>query len=116
MSEPVEHDEYGQLLQATGCCGCGMPDEHLRFVHQVLEHMAKRHADEYKGDAWEKWWLEFDAITGSRTATYFVAYWLDQRGYTEHGGSVPGWLDHPGEDLLARLREYHARLDAETVT
>lgn len=40
-------------------------------------------------------------------------YWLDNKGYTEHGGSVPGWLTEEGWKLLEDLEELMAEAAPE---
>lgn len=101
--ETAEDFIRGSIL---GFCGCGMPDAALDYVRQVLRTVA-----DLKEKVWEKkmtyeeWTAEKSKLFNSEGAEYFMWYFLDNKGLTEHGGSVPGWLTVEGEELLADLEE-----------
>ena len=83
-----------------GFCLCGMPYETLKYIRGGLELVdGYVHNDDY--DAHEKRCSDYFGSYGQR---YFFYYWCDKMGYSEHGGSVPGWLSKEGKDLLAILR------------
>ena len=69
-----------------GFCCCGQPEMVLAYVRDVLRDIKNQSCPD-KDSA----------------PTYLVWYWLDSKDFTEHGGSVPGWLTDKGRDLLADL-------------
>lgn len=89
-----------------GFCECGVPDASLMFVARVLKQV-----DNLKQLVWEKkqtyeeWVADNKKLFGSGEAEYFMWYFLDREGFTEHGGSVPGWLTDKGIELLNDLTE-----------
>ena len=115
-------DDYQDYLATDvfGFCGCGMPWAFLDFMLQRLDEI-----DRIKREAWEiadstregraqseQWWAEhkkrLNGLFRSHGEMYFFYYWADTMGLTEHGGSVPGWLDDKGLVILAMLKEYKA--------
>ena len=95
-------------------CTCGRPGDNLFFILQVLELIAEKSPDNPK--AWDTWWdghkKRRDALFATIESQYFMWYWLDAEGLTEHGTGMPGWLTPKGENLLALLREFHASREA----
>ena len=113
------HEDVTSAIQCGlfGFCGCGRPEDNLRAVRSALqllvdsktERDALRATEGYLSEAWnarfkaqEKKWVELFGAS-----KYFIWYWLSQHGFTEHVGSVPGWLTPKGEDLLSDLNEWH---------
>ena len=92
-----------------GFCGCGMPEaalEHVRKALQLvddLEQLVWEQSMRYK--EWEK---RKEGVFASEGAEYFMWYYLDNKGLTDHGSSVPGWLTDKGEALLLDLTELSA--------
>jgi hypothetical protein len=108
-------DALGDVL---GFCGCGDPEEALRYVMRVLRAVNTKAPDAVRDAPWSdgmSLWNEWyhtvyrptlDAIFhGDRGAEYFAFYLLTDKELLEHGGSVPGWLTPLGEDVLADLEE-----------
>ena len=126
-------------------CGCGRPDEMLRFVRDVLlahyritwasrGHNPFNLPNEQKPE-YEQARKEFDALlrhpveSNGKLAKdhvdyalyYMTLYTLDAAGMTEHGGSVSGgWLTHLGEHLLENMlklndEQLHAALGMKGV-
>ncbi len=91
------------LMRAIGICGCGRPEAALRYVFDSMKLIAAMEQTE-RDDGWDEWYKGWrKAVSdhfGSDGAEYFMWYWLDQNGFTEHGGGVPGWLTDEGKDLL----------------
>jgi hypothetical protein len=109
-------------------CGCGRPDEVLRFVRDVLlahyritwaarNHNPLNLPDSQKPE-YDQARKEFDALlrhppeADGKLAKdhvdyalyYMTLYTLDAAGMTEHGGSVSGgWLSYLGEHLLENM-------------
>lgn len=93
--------QEAQYSHVLDLCDCGHPYE----VHAFLIECAKCF-DRGNGDEdWHKCG-GLDAIKKLVTekpevAAEFIAHFLDQRGLTEHGGSVYGsWLTYDGHDFI----------------
>ena len=103
--ESVYHpDAESALGSVLGFCNCGMPTEALRFIWKVLELIG----EETEG-TWEEWYKGHreradKLFHKDHGIKYVVYYLLAEKGLTEHGGSVPGWLDGLGKDILDDLR------------
>jgi len=97
----------GEIL---GFCGCGVPEENLRFIMRGLSHIDKERPDNDPGwyDEWVKEGIE---IFGNDAVRFFFFYWADKEKLTAHGGSVPGWLADKGRELLSDLVEMHKEID-----
>ena len=103
------HDDAESLIQVgiLGFCGCGDPEGNLRYVLGGLRLIdeqcpeSEAHGMWYPGHA-------------DRVRTYFVSaaaadffyYWCDEKGLTEHGVGIPGWLTDEGHELLSLLEEW----------
>ena len=103
-----------------GFCGCGCPDDNLIYVRDSLRLLAKfRFSYHDEKEKWEDFYkmyrLSVDNHFKSSGAEYFMWYWLDNKGYTEHGGSVPGWITSKGEELLQDLEEITQEAAQEAV-
>ena len=92
-------------------CGCGMPVLVLEYVKAGLEHINEKRPDGYGHgpESLAKWETWYDArrlkVFGSLAAAEFFYYWADAEGLTEHGVSVPGWLDTKGKQLITLIDE-----------
>lgn len=112
-----EHDDPTNLIQCglLNFCGCGSPEENLKYILTGLELINEK--PPASGPEWREWYADTTKRRlehfGNQQAEYFFYYWCDERGYTEHGSSVPGWLDKDGLELLALLREWKAATEAE---
>ena len=116
-------DDYQRYLaeEVFGFCGCGMPWAFLDFMLQRLDEidLVQRECWEIADDTSEGrarrqlWWAEhkkrLNGLFRSNGEMYFFYYWADSMGLTEHGGSVPGWMDNKGALILAMLKEYKAQ-------
>ena len=93
--------------KVLGFCGCGNPDASLKHAQISLRQVSnlKKLVWEEK-QTWEEWDAENKKLLGGKTGVYFMWYWLDDQGFTDHGGSVPGWLTEKGQELLEDLDEY----------
>lgn len=106
------YPDVTELLQSgmLKFCACGRPEENLTYILGGLELIAEERPDDIDHSMWfvgheERARKHF----GNQEAEYFFYYWADSEGYIEHGGGVPGWLTHEGENLLALLREWQGR-------
>lgn len=99
-------DAHSLILSGMlGFCGCGRPTDAAQHIRDVLSHVADRKGIDFNDKAaYPKWEAQGRKI-GSDGALYFAYYFLDDKGFLEHGGSVPGWLTPKGEELLALLKE-----------
>jgi hypothetical protein len=102
-------DAFG-LLQCgiLGFCGCGAGEENLLYVLRGLELIDEKGPASH--EEWRIWWDGHNARVKEHFKTseaqYFFFYWCDKEDFTEHGGSVPGWLTDKGHNVLAMLREW----------
>lgn len=87
-------------------CGCGRPYAALEHVYKALQIV-----NDLKELVWEnkityqEWDERKKEVFANEGAEYFMWYFLDNKGLTEHGGSVPGWLTPKGIELLEDLEE-----------
>jgi len=91
------------------CC-CGIPGENLKYVGRVLRHVNNlmRVWDDNDSYSYNDWKADGENI-GSEQSLYFAYYVLDEKGFMEHGGSVPGWLTAEGIELLEDIEELERR-------
>jgi hypothetical protein len=97
-------------------CLCGNPEDNLAYVLGGLELI---HSSCPEGVNFKVWFSEHQkkvlAHFGTHDSAMFFYYWADKEGWTEHGGSVPGWLTEDGLDLLLGLREWHQNCAKEAL-
>lgn len=99
------------LMQHLGFCGCGDPDSFLLYFYtclrawQVLWTKIRSTPNNVPNPRFHEYWKEFEAHWPGQGQAYFVYYEFDRLGFTEHGGSVPGWLTDKGEDWVDAIRE-----------
>lgn len=97
------------IVHALGFCECGAPDLAIRYVRDALQLVHdQEHKLWEKSITYEQWTESVRRVLGSDGAEYFMWYWLQKKGFAEHGGSVPGWLTTDGEEWLADLNEFLA--------
>lgn len=110
------------LSHALGFCGCGDPLAALRYIRDVLRLVAMKGPDSMGPDGlreWTEWYntvylTESEALFHGDDGARFVAFYLlDDKGLTEHGGSVPGWLTDKGKGILADLEAHSAEIEAD---
>lgn len=103
--------ESGVLGDVFGFCGCGDNGAALLLMRDAMRLIDRPYPGFPEGPdsaACRKWFDEqraselalFGPNSGVR---YLVWYVLDEKGLTEHGGSVPGWLTDKGKAVLADL-------------
>lgn len=98
-----------ELIQVKllGFCNCGRMDDNLKYVRNGLQYIDTGNwfaADSGNVDADDKKWTEEGIeIFGNEVSKYFFFYWCDKEGFTEHCGTIPGWLTVDGKDLLNSL-------------
>ena len=98
---------------AFGFCGCGRPEENLKYIMEGLAHIdEERPKSATEHEVWFKDWVRRGVkVFGNERARYFFFYWCAKEELTEHGGAVPGWLSADGKTLLGALREMKKRGD-----
>ena len=95
------------LTSLLGFCDCGAPDSAMKYVRDALQLVDDRKKKLWEGEITYEQWREYvGAVLQSEGAEYFMWYWLNEKGFTEHGVSVPGWLTPDGEEMLSDLNEY----------
>lgn len=96
-----------------GFCGCGLIGGALPYVRKGLRYISNR----MQGSAADglcplaAFWVESengDAVKqrralGDEPSAYFFFWWADEKGYTDHGSCLPGWLTDKGKALLELL-------------
>ena len=80
-------------------CGCGRPEESVRYVMEGLKILEYTFGMPYE----DKRALREEHF-GIDGAEYFFYYVMDALELTEHGGSVPGWVTPEGKEFI-RLAE-----------
>lgn len=86
--------------EILGFCGCGRPQTAMEYVRASLQNVSDK-----RNMTYDEWAAEKKKLFTSDGQEYFMWYFLDNKGLTEHGGSVPGWLTVDGEELLHDLTE-----------
>ena len=91
-------------------CGCGDPDENLRYIQAGLQHILNRGEAIDRCSSYEdvrEACRELDKagkeLFGNDDAECFFYYWADSNGLTDHGTSIPGWITQEGEELLVMI-------------
>lgn len=109
MYKDTHYETIEDILQIAifGFCGCGCPENNLKYIRDGLEHIEWR-MDSYRNKDNELSYEQLQAkaveIFGNESAAYFFYYWCDTKDLTEHGGSVPGWLSEHGKTMLEVLK------------
>jgi hypothetical protein len=104
--------EYQIQCEILDFCMCGQPETVFNYLLIILRSFKKiddTPLEEEWGKTppgWEKALAERDKLFNSKGEQYFVYYWLTKEDFTEHGGSVPGWLTGKGENLLELLEKW----------
>lgn len=95
-----------------GFCGCGRPDDCLEYIRDALQWIedGTNLPDlPIEGGKWasvyQPWNKKGEAQFGGQGGIMFICYIFDKWEFTEHGGSVPGWLDEKGHHMLDDLNE-----------
>jgi hypothetical protein len=113
-SDGVCHmDSEGLLGSYIDLCGCGNPEEALKFIRLSLSQIDKLKTVWQKEITYENWEKENKEIYFNSGIEYFTYYMLDNYKLTEHGGSVPGWLSEKGKILLHDLNIWYEELQEE---
>jgi hypothetical protein len=96
-------------IEILGFCGCGCPDESVKYVGKALRLIQDR-ADTWDNRTsmpFEEWKAKCKELFKTSEAEYFMFYYLDSKDLTEHGGSVPGWLTDKGRELMEDIEEIY---------
>lgn len=89
-----------------GFCGCGNPEDFLYAHYKEL----KRIDELNQCDDYDKFYNRFETNATENLDKFELSglynmlwYELDKLGFTNHGGSIPGWLTDKGKGLLNDL-------------
>lgn len=97
-----EHWAFGVIYDRLHFCGCGLPEEALRLVTDLLTLAPWHDAGNAVGER----------IGGEDGTRHLVMYLIDGAGLIEHGGSITGsWLTDDGVRFLNAMQT----LDTEVV-
>jgi hypothetical protein len=96
-------------IKLLGFCGCGDPEAALAYVRSALRLIVGLHRDD--PTPWDEKYRRYrehahTLFHGDRGTELFMWYFLDDKGLTEHGTSVPGWLTPLGNDVLEDLESF----------
>lgn len=95
-------------------CGCGIPEEALKFIRSALNQVNRLKEVVLEDKlTYKEWEQENKEIYFNAGIEYFTYYMLDNYGLIEHGGSVPGWLSEKGKILLHDLNIWYRKLEEE---
>lgn len=87
-------------------CGCGCPDLTVESIRDYLQIINKRTKSNNKSDCWNVMRKELEDKFGypdvcSNGLLQYMAYDLDERGFTNHGSNISGaWIEDLGEKCL----------------
>jgi len=74
-------------IEYLGFCGCGDPTSAMILIRDILNSIKEGGTDQ--------------TLFPSDGLYYFMLYWLDDKGFTEHGTSIHGcWLTDLGKEIL----------------
>lgn len=101
-------DKESELQDKIGFCTCGRREQNLEYVLKgllIIGELAFVY-EPLSVVTLSDWNSVRDSHFGNEAAAYFFFYWAASKGYTEHGGSVPGWLTAEEEDLIKELKDW----------
>lgn len=101
------------MIGVFGFCNCGRPTDVAKFIVDSLDLIEKRYSIGENGYENEDWRREAESLFGTTGQEYFMYYWLDSKGYTEHNGRVPGWTTAEGDEIVELLRKALAEEEME---
>jgi hypothetical protein len=95
-----------------GFCGCGLPDECMRYIAGCLRGIADLSAANEKNDGkWDHYYKLVQEYEPNDGARYLLWYVLDNAELTEHGCGVPGWPTEKGLEVLEDMERIIAEDD-----
>lgn len=110
------HDDAVSVIgEMLGFCGCGSNESAMEFVRDALQLVKERHLSSHE-EAWKIILEKQNTLFHNDNIMFFTWYWLDDKGLTEHGSSVPGWLTNKGKEILDDLNEILKEDDTTLVT
>ena len=97
MSSIMNHESFVKTISGLGICGCGSPEEAYEAIHKLLLSLPTR-PNSTKN--WDEWTNTID----SDIYALILVYFLDDKGYLEHGTSIcHPWLTSKGIQLIAAM-------------
>jgi Na+-translocating ferredoxin:NAD+ oxidoreductase RnfC subunit len=108
--EDCNYESLTDIIQCgmLNLCGCGMPFDNIQYIRKGLEHLLWRSQNyNLKNDeqaSWEQIKEKEKEVFGNEQSAYFFYYWASKEDYTEHGGSVPGWVSEKGKFLVELIK------------
>lgn len=110
-------DLKSYLLERLGFCGCGLPDDALTLIHDLLNYIevfrSHPYTGHFPGAEWDAYCAsDKDALQkviddNEDGVKYCLFYLIADKNITNHGGSVPGWIeDYEFKDKLKTYIDY----------
>jgi hypothetical protein len=108
--EGVNYDDAEQYLETRvlGFCPCGKGTilEYVLGSLELIDWKTIQHEKNVPWDTYFKLWRsKCNFFFGNEMAEDFMWHFLDREDYTDHGGSVPGWLNDKGFALRDAIRQ-----------
>jgi hypothetical protein len=111
--------EFAEEFYQTGIfgfCGCGCPEDSLKYIAKGLSHIKRLKTNVWgTGDevleeselmSYKEWNDEGLDLFKTEEQMWFFMYWADKEELTEHGGNVSGgWLTDKGYEVLEDLTQ-----------
>ena len=98
-------------------CGCGVTGTMLRWIYAYLVSCTITSRKGFDAENWSlqlKRKLRVERWIGD-DLYWFLAYWADSHGYTEHGSGIRGaWLTEDGHRVMKALKRVQGRLEDVT--
>jgi len=102
----TEEEARGIVYNDLGLCGCGEPEQVLRFVHKALELIKKRLESDWCKESQAEIDQHFCSEESEKDNLFrWIAwYFIDRAGLIEHGSNIRNsWLTEKGKTFLQYL-------------
>lgn len=119
-----EYDNLQSFLQTgiLGFCGCGCPESNLLLIHDFLS-LNESHRNQYRdfysdikdfNKLYNKQKEEIKEFVCKNWEEFAQFFWyaMDDKKITEHGTSIPGWIND--DNFLKALQEWRKSYTEES--
>lgn len=118
FTEDEEKEDLEQTLcERLGFCGCGMPDDALSLINDIIQKYIGMppYSRGFNGKEWREHCENKERILKKIIdenydgVRYVLFYLLDDKKITFHGGSVPGEIED--KEFANKLSRYAAMIE-----